>query len=237
MAEMVPSMVPSPIRRFVPRPASRTGGSDAVQERYRELYAAKRYEGWPDPPSADALLSIAIPAGEHTALSGDYIYERAEALLGEGSDSHEKLEAEPSDHESGSSSGVSGSGGVAASMLDACVAVLTGPSMLARADFRLDIGLMSNLVMLVITLAGLLLRSRCSADAACSWWFQQLGSLTLSSGLFGLSGGVTNSLAIHMLFEPVCNLPGTGVIPRNFIEIRLVIKQTIMRVRGSVSIL
>ena len=68
MAEMVPSMVPSPIRRFVPRQASRTGGSDAVQERYRELYAAKRYEGWPDPPSADALLSIAIPAGEHTAL-------------------------------------------------------------------------------------------------------------------------------------------------------------------------
>ena len=231
-------MMPSSIRRYVPRSVSRTGGLDAHQERYRELYAEKRNEAWAEPPSAGApALSIAIPAGEHSEWSGNDVDEKADGLLGEGSDSHEKFEGEPSDHESGSSSRVGGSGGVAASMLDACVAVLTSPSMLARADWRVDIGLMSNLVMLVITLVGLLLRSHCPADAACAWWMQQLGSLTLSAGLFGLSGGVTNSLAIHMLFEPVCNLPGTGVIPRNFIEIRLVIKQTIMRVRGSVSIL
>ena len=36
------------------------------------------------------------------------------------------------------------------------------------------------------------------------------------AGLFGLSGGLTNWLAIHMLFEKVPLLFGSGVIPLRF---------------------
>ena len=39
------------------------------------------------------------------------------------------------------------------------------------------------------------------------------------AGLFALSGGLTNWLAIHMLFEKVPLLYGSGVIPLKFEEI------------------
>ena len=34
------------------------------------------------------------------------------------------------------------------------------------------------------------------------------------------SAGITNWLAVKMLFDRICNLPGSGVIPMRFKEIR-----------------
>ena len=48
------------------------------------------------------------------------------------------------------------------------------------------------------------------------------------SGLFALSGGITNWLAIHMLFEKVPFFYGSGVIPSRFEEFKLGIKQLVM---------
>lgn len=50
----------------------------------------------------------------------------------------------------------------------------------------------------------------------------------LSVGLFALSGAVTNWLAIHMLFERVPGLYGSGVIPARFEDFKLGIKQLMM---------
>ncbi len=47
-------------------------------------------------------------------------------------------------------------------------------------------------------------------------------------GLFALSGGITNWLAIHMLFEKVPCFYGSGVIPSRFAEFKLGIKQLVM---------
>ena len=48
------------------------------------------------------------------------------------------------------------------------------------------------------------------------------------SGLFALSGGITNWLAIHMLFEKVPFFYGSGVVPSRFEEFRMGIKQLVM---------
>ncbi len=48
------------------------------------------------------------------------------------------------------------------------------------------------------------------------------------AGLFALSGGLTNWLAIHMLFEKVPMLYGSGVIPNRFEEFKNGIKNLIM---------
>tara|TARA_B100001057_G_scaffold295114_1_gene295230 strand:- start:323 stop:1003 length:681 start_codon:yes stop_codon:yes gene_type:complete len=48
------------------------------------------------------------------------------------------------------------------------------------------------------------------------------------AGLFGLSGGLTNWLAIHMLFEKIPFLFGSGVIPMRFKELKEGIKNLIM---------
>jgi uncharacterized membrane protein YheB (UPF0754 family) len=45
-------------------------------------------------------------------------------------------------------------------------------------------------------------------------------SILLSVGLFALSGAVTNWLAVHMLFERVPGLYGSGVIPLHFEEFK-----------------
>lgn len=50
----------------------------------------------------------------------------------------------------------------------------------------------------------------------------------LNTGLFALSGGVTNWLAVHMLFERVPGLYGSGVIPLRFEEFKLGIRKLIM---------
>lgn len=53
--------------------------------------------------------------------------------------------------------------------------------------------------------------------------------LIKSIGFFALSGAITNWLAIHMLFEKVPFLYGSGVIPARFEEFKLSIKQLMMQ--------
>ncbi len=49
------------------------------------------------------------------------------------------------------------------------------------------------------------------------------------AGLFALSGGLTNWLAIHMLFEKIPLLYGSGVIPNRFQDFKDGLKELIMR--------
>ena len=48
------------------------------------------------------------------------------------------------------------------------------------------------------------------------------------TGLFALSGGVTNWLAVHMLFEKIPLIYGSGVIPSRFEDFKLGIKELIV---------
>ena len=54
-------------------------------------------------------------------------------------------------------------------------------------------------------------------------------TLVLFTGLFALSGAITNQLAIHMLFEKVPFLYGSGVIEKNFETFKDSIKEMIMQ--------
>ncbi|GAB2933353.1 DUF445 domain-containing protein [Rheinheimera gaetbuli] len=58
------------------------------------------------------------------------------------------------------------------------------------------------------------------------WYLQQ--PLLLSVGLFALSGALTNWLAVHMLFEKVPLLYGSGVIPARFEQFKSGIYQLVM---------
>ena len=62
-----------------------------------------------------------------------------------------------------------------------------------------------------------------------SYLFEKsIGSLLLYTGLFALSGSVTNQLAIYMLFEKVPLLYGSGVIPLRFEAFKESIKNLMM---------
>ena len=56
----------------------------------------------------------------------------------------------------------------------------------------------------------------------------KFSSLLLFSGLFALSGALTNQLAVHMLFERVPFLYGSGVIPARFEAFKSAIKNLMM---------
>lgn len=49
---------------------------------------------------------------------------------------------------------------------------------------------------------------------------EPLKAITLQVGLFALSGAITNWLAVHMLFERIPGLYGSGVIPLHFEEFK-----------------
>ena len=72
--------------------------------------------------------------------------------------------------------------------------------------------LITNLLALVLTLSG--------------WFWPQ--PVLFSIGLFALSGALTNALAIHMLFEKVPLLYGSGVIPARFEQFKAGIYQLVM---------
>ncbi len=57
-------------------------------------------------------------------------------------------------------------------------------------------------------------------------WF--ITELVFNAGLFGFAGGITNWIAIKMLFDRVPFLIGSGVIPRKFKLIRKTIKDIII---------
>lgn len=64
---------------------------------------------------------------------------------------------------------------------------------------------------------------------ACGFWFSEPWSETLlNTGLFALSGAITNWLAIFMLFERVPGLYGSGVIPLHFEQFKISIHELIM---------
>jgi len=79
--------------------------------------------------------------------------------------------------------------------------------------------LVTNFVALLIVIVGVFLNEETNA---------QLKALVLNTGLFALSGGITNWLAIHMLFERVPGFYGSGVIPARFEEFKSGIKTLIM---------
>lgn len=72
--------------------------------------------------------------------------------------------------------------------------------------------MLTNVIALVVFLAGLLLEQ----------------TIVMLVGLFALSGAITNWLAIHMLFEKVPGLIGSGVIPARFEAFKTAIKNLMM---------
>ncbi len=70
----------------------------------------------------------------------------------------------------------------------------------------------TNVIALLICIAGIALKS----------------SMILTIGLFALSGAITNWLAIHMLFEKVPGLYGSGVIPARFEDFKRGIRELMM---------
>lgn len=58
--------------------------------------------------------------------------------------------------------------------------------------------------------------------------FATRNELVLTVGLFALSGAITNWLAIHMLFEKVPGLYGSGVIPARFEDFKNAIRNLMM---------
>ena len=65
-----------------------------------------------------------------------------------------------------------------------------------------------------------------AAIALTGWLWPQ--PLLFSIGLFALSGALTNALAIHMLFEKVPFLYGSGVIPARFEQFKAGIYHLVM---------
>ena len=66
------------------------------------------------------------------------------------------------------------------------------------------------------------------AIICASYLSPKYNEIIYQTGLFALSGGITNWLAIHMLFEKVPFFYGSGVIPSRFEEFKLGIKQLVM---------
>lgn len=73
----------------------------------------------------------------------------------------------------------------------------------------------TNLVALIVWIAG--------------YFIPEYGRLITATGAFALSGAITNWIAIHMLFERVPGLYGSGVIQIRFEEFKSGIKQLIVR--------
>lgn len=80
---------------------------------------------------------------------------------------------------------------------------------------KLDKSFMTNLIAVILVLLSFLFEGT-------------LSSVLLYTGLFALSGAVTNQLAIHMLFEKVPYLYGSGVIPLQFEAFKNSIKNLMM---------
>lgn len=66
------------------------------------------------------------------------------------------------------------------------------------------------------------------ALAALAAGYLQSQPLIFNAGLFALSGALTNWLAVHMLFERVPGLYGSGVIPNRFEDFKTAIGDLIM---------
>ena len=86
-------------------------------------------------------------------------------------------------------------------------------------------GMISNLMSLTLMLLGLLTTlAGDTADTTMPAYALSAGPWLLAAGVFGFAGGITNWLAVKMLFDRVPLLYGSGVIPNRFREIRATIK-------------
>ena len=79
----------------------------------------------------------------------------------------------------------------------------------------MDKSLLTNVVSVLLCGGGLLLPGLA-------------GELVLTTGLYAVSGAVTNWMAIYMLFEKVPGFYGSGVIPARFSEFRAGIRTMMM---------
>jgi len=73
--------------------------------------------------------------------------------------------------------------------------------------------IITNVVALLLCISGIAFKS----------------TLVLTIGMFALSGAITNWLAIHMLFEKVPGLYGSGVIPARFEDFKTGIRDLMMK--------
>ena len=81
--------------------------------------------------------------------------------------------------------------------------------------------LITNLVSVFIILIG--------------YFYKDEYSFILMTGVFALSGSVTNWIAVHMLFEKIPFLYGSGVIQDRFEDIKMGIKNLILKELFSVA--
>lgn len=82
-------------------------------------------------------------------------------------------------------------------------------------DCTINKSLVSNIIAATVVLIGLVISGPYKV-------------YVLNTGLFALSGGITNWLAVHMLFERIPGFYGSGVIPLRFEEFKLGIRALIM---------
>ncbi|KAL0211447.1 hypothetical protein P9112_009745 [Eukaryota sp. TZLM1-RC] len=87
-------------------------------------------------------------------------------------------------------------------------------------------GFIANSLAAVLMIWGIFSRN---SDWNFPSWLDTLNGYIYTAGLFGLAGGVTNWLAVKMLFDKIPFLYGSGVIPNRFKEIRRAVKNAIMR--------
>lgn len=88
-------------------------------------------------------------------------------------------------------------------------------------------GSISNFITFIVMIIGFILYYT-SKGADLQQPASVASTYILSIGLFGFAGGLTNWLAIKMLFDRIPFLAGSGVIPRQFKSIRSSVKNTIM---------
>ncbi len=77
---------------------------------------------------------------------------------------------------------------------------------------KMNKSLITNLIAIVLLIIG----------------YQSQQQVLLYAGVFAFSGAITNWLAVHMLFEKVPGLYGSGVIPARFEEFKTAIKNLMM---------
>jgi len=75
-------------------------------------------------------------------------------------------------------------------------------------------GSVSNLLSLLTLLFGLTVVMRLLGEP--SPWLADLGPWIMAAGVFGFAGGITNWLAVKMLFDRVPGLYGSGVVSARF---------------------
>lgn len=92
-------------------------------------------------------------------------------------------------------------------------------------------GNLANLLFFAVTIVGFCMKyinnptddgQECRRRSCAYIW-------PISAGLFAVGGGVTNWVAIKMLFDKIPGVYGSGIIPARFKEIREVVKNVIMK--------